>query len=210
MLDALGRITPANEALDALIPAYIEAELAGENAAARFPDAHAYILSNDEAGALYADLLDAALADRTAAQPAPAANFKPDLSFLSAAPDERNASVAWQQRIVAFAKHAAQTLLPGRALRFEDFADFFFDIRREVPDGVAFERGVSSAFAAVEGEVPEEIRWLEAAYQFDRLRGTTSDPALLSTIARAAAENAGLPRQVRARFVELVLAWPAA
>lgn len=208
LLEALGREAPADERLDALIPEYVDAELAGEDVAARYPQVHAYLLANEEAAALYSALLDAEMADRSsdpADHPQAASDFKPDLSFLGPAAE----MPAWQQRIVDFAQRVARLLQPQRPLHFEDFAAFFFDIRAGQPDEITLQAGASNAFAAVEGDVPDELRWLEATYQVARLRGASSDAAELNRIALRAAANAGLPKPLHARFAEIIAAWPA-
>lgn len=208
LLDALGRESPADKRLDALIPNYVDAELAGEDAAARFPQVHDYIFTNEDAGMLYADLLDAAMAERSSD---PASNlqgasaFKPDLSFL-----ESGARLSdWQQQIADFAQRAARMLQPQLQLRFDDFIEFFFDIRAGQPNVISLQAGASSAFAAVEGDVPDELRWLEATYQFDRLSSTAGSLARLREIALQAAANAGLPKSLHPRFAELIVDWPA-
>lgn len=208
LLDAMGREAPADERLDALIPDYVDAELAGEDAAARFPEVHAYILSNEDAGMLYAALLDAEMADRSS-DPAQhlqsAVAFKPNLSFVGSA--VRLAD--WQQRIADFAQRAAQLLQPQLQLRFDDFTAFFFDLRAGLPDATSLQAGASNAFAAVGGDVPDELRWLEATYQFDHLRTTAGDTARLREVALQVAANAGLPKSLRPRFADLIIDWPA-
>ena len=214
LLDALSRPMPADEQLDNLVPDYIDAELAGENAAVRFPEVHAYILSNEEAGEMYTTLLDAEMADRAATLANPAAinttsvSFKPDLSFLnSQTASQTNLLLKeWRQRVVAFAQQLAQTLQPKRMLHFEDFVEHFFDIRSEYPDALSLKSGGSNVFAAVEGDVPDELRWLEATYQFARLRTTNGDPTQL---AQTVANNIGLPKSLHKRFVELISTWTA-
>lgn len=201
LLDALrsdqGEVNPD---LDALLPDYAQAQLDGMDAAALFPEAHAYVLRSEHAFALCATLLDQGLELESdapfvaAAAVATDRPFVPDLSFL------RPKGPNLEERVLAITQRIVDVLVPKADLALDLFAEGYFAARARLPARMRLAELPSNAFGAAGGDVPDEIRWLEASYQV--LRGRDESPqAPLSELALTAANNAGLAASLRPRFV---------
>ena len=73
----------ACETCRSLLPALVEAELAGESLSDRFPDVWRHLTVCDVCSALYADLLEISMLEEAGELPTPATVPAPDLSFLA-------------------------------------------------------------------------------------------------------------------------------
>lgn len=206
LLDAIRNLKgEVNLDLDAALPDYAQAQLDGLDAAALFPEVHAYVLRSAHAFALCAALLDQGLeleSDSLLAETAsPVLNtpFVPDLSFL------RPKGPSLEERVLAITQRIVDVLVPKADLALDLFADGYFATRARLPARMRLAELPSNAFGAAGGDIPDEIRWLEASYQV--LRATDENPqADLGDLALTAATNAGLATALRTRFA----AWWAA
>ena len=191
------------ESLDNQLPEYVQAELDEKPIHALYPSLHEYILHSEHASVLYASLLELEKAERVGTLVSPPQGFKADLSFL----DEdktRSPLTDWRARVVEAAERLANILSPRVSLSFGGVAEAFFSLRPSLPDNIELGEGIATAFGAADGEIPTEVSWLEAAYQFQRVR--LVNPAHDATRqALDAAQNAGLPRAIHTRFAELIV-----
>lgn len=193
---ALSEDVGENESLDMRIADYVRDELAGKPVAVLYPDVHAYIRDSDHASELYAGLMRMLDEDASAA-PSTSADMSFDLSFLTGDLVRiRNA------RILALARGAVARLRSGAQLFLEDFEEAFLELRPKQGPGMLSDRAGAVEFGAIGGAVDEEIRWLEAAYQFVITLEQQPDSNPLDVALRAAA-NAGLPKALHAGFAEL-------
>ncbi len=201
LLDAIrNEKAEINPDLDAAMPDYAQAQLDGLDAAALFPEVHAYVLRSAHAFGLCAALLDQGLeleSDTLLAEtPSPVLDtpFVPDLSFL------RPKGPSLEERVLAITQRIVDVLVPKADLALDLFADGYFTSRARFPARMRLAELPSNAFGAAGGDVPDEIRWLEASYQVLRGRDETPE-APLSELALTAATNAGLAAPLRPRFV---------
>lgn len=119
---------PSNPAAHAAcladLPTYVQAEVAGENPAARFPDVKRHLEVCDSCAFEYADLLDAALAERQGRFAPTLSDAQPDFSFLASAPP--TPAELLQVRVTDWTRAILAALAPAELPHLPSIADAFF------------------------------------------------------------------------------------
>jgi hypothetical protein len=194
--DSLGDAERMDENLDAQMLDYVLTELAGESVDVLYPEVRRYILSSEHASRLYATLLEMEQAAQSGQPLQPAMPPVFDLSFLSGA-----SASSLQERVMKLAEHQVSLLRPKAELNLDLFARPFFKARADLVAQLRFQGLQAHAFGALDPNVEEELRWLEAVYEVI-VQLDVEPSSDVRQLALRAAGNAGIPPQYRDAFAQ--------